>query len=129
MKTTRVSARLAVMVAGCLLLSPALVAGQENARDQPERHVPKILRPVRSADSIRAINDDFDKQLLQLERGRLDRLDRLAQRQEPGEAAATYEQLFRLAIASNLFQEAEQAAATVVRAGSPSPTTTAWAIW
>ena len=39
----------------------------------------------------------------------------------------TYEQLFRLGIAANLFRDVEAAADTVVKDGSPSPTTLALA--
>ena len=126
MKMTRVFAKLAVTAGIALLVSP-LVTTQANAQDQPEAPAPKVRLRAPYPDSLKAINDDFDRQLLQLERGRLDRLSRLAQHQRPAEAAATYEQLFRLAIASNLFQEAGPAAASVVQAGSPAPTTVALA--
>ena len=62
-----------------------------------------------------------------LERRRLERLARLAARQNPAEAAATYEQLFRLAAAANIYADAEQAADTVVKNGSPALITRALA--
>ncbi len=128
MKSTRLAAKLGVLAGvASLLVEPALVSGQQYGQEQPEAPAPKVLRPASSRDSLRAINDDFNQQLLQLERRRLDRLTRLAQHQEPADAAATYEQLFRLAIASNLFQDAEPAAGTVVKLGTPSPTTAALA--
>ncbi|MGC8640670.1 MAG: hypothetical protein ACP5XB_12420, partial [Isosphaeraceae bacterium] len=123
MKTTCVFAKLAVTAGIALLIPLPLVMSLANAQDQPEAPAPKVRLRVPHPDSLQAINDDFNRQLLQLERGRLDRLSCLAQHQAPAEAAATYEQLFRLAIASNLFQEAEPAAASVVKASSPSPTT------
>src|SRR5262249_27380525 len=78
-------------------------------------------------ESVRAINDDYNQKLLQLDRQRLERLTRLAASQKPAEAAHTYEQLFRIAMAANLFADAEAAADTVVKAGSPAPTTRALA--
>jgi thiol-disulfide isomerase/thioredoxin len=50
----------------------------------------------------------------------LERLERLAASQEPADAAPTYEKLFRLAIAANLFGDAEKAAKTMLGTGSPS---------
>ena len=46
---------------------------------------------------MKAIEDEYNQQRLQLERQRLERLARLALRQDPAAAAATYEQIFRLA--------------------------------
>jgi thiol-disulfide isomerase/thioredoxin len=80
--------------------------------------------PAREADAaLRAIDEDYNQKLHELERDRLNRLQRLAAERQPKEAAAVYEQLFRLAIAGNLFVEAEPAADAVIKAGSPSPTT------
>ena len=70
---------------------------------------------------MQSINDDYNRQLLQLERQRLDRLGQLAARQSPKEAAETYEQLFRLAIANNLFREAEPAAERSLEIRQRSP--------
>ena len=128
MKPTRLAAKLRVL-AGATLVLTASTSGraQENAQDRPEAAAPKVLRRTGSPDSLQAIHDEFNQQVLQLERQRLDRLARLAERQDASDAAATYEQLFRLAIASNMFQEAEQAAAAVVKTGTPSPTTAALA--
>ena len=93
--------------------------GQEIARRQEPTANPG--RPVRSNDeSIKAIDDDYARQLLGLERRRLASLERLAAEQKPVDAAATYEKLFRLAIAANLFGDAEPAAKAVLGAGSPS---------
>ena len=69
-------------------------------------------------DTLQSINDEYNRQLLQIERQRLDRLTQLAARQPPREAAETYETLFRLAIANNLFAEADPAADQVLK--SPS---------
>ena len=93
--------------------------GQEIARRQEPTANPG--RSARSNDeSIKAIDDDYARQLLGLERRRLASLERLAAQQKPVDAAATYEKLFRLAIAANLFGDAEPAAKAVLGAGSPS---------
>jgi peroxiredoxin len=74
-------------------------------------------------ETLQTINDDYNRTLLQIEKQRLDRLGQLAARQTPRDAAETYETLFRLAIANNLFVEAEPAAQRILKAaGSPSPT-------
>jgi thiol-disulfide isomerase/thioredoxin len=78
-------------------------------------------------ESLEAIHEDFARQYHQLEKARLERLGKLAARQEPAAAAVTYEQLFRLAISANLFKEAEPAASTVIKDGSPSHATAALA--
>lgn len=71
--------------------------------------------------SVQAIEDGYQRQLLELDRQRVAQVAALAASQKPADAASTYEHLFRLAIAGNLFREAEAAAAVVVRDGSPSP--------
>ncbi|APW62129.1 TlpA disulfide reductase family protein [Paludisphaera borealis] len=83
---------------------------------------------AREADgALRAIDEDYSRKLHELERDRLNRLQKLAAERQPKEAAAVYQQLFRLAIAGNLFVEAEPAADSVIKGGSPSPTTSALA--
>jgi thiol-disulfide isomerase/thioredoxin len=77
--------------------------------------------------AVRTIEEDYNAKLHALERDRLDRLQRLAAERQPKEAAVVYEQIFRLAIANNLFVDAEPAADAVIKAGSPSPTTHALA--
>jgi thiol-disulfide isomerase/thioredoxin len=116
--------------AGRLLSTLALIAalphvapGQAQRPDAPRAANPAQAAAVPADASIQAINDDYDQQLLQLDRQRLERLGRLAGRQKPADAAAAYEQLFRLAIAGNLFREGEAAADTVVQNGTPSSTT------
>jgi thiol-disulfide isomerase/thioredoxin len=78
-------------------------------------------------ESIQAIDNDYNRRLLELDRRRLEKLGQLAARQQPAEAAATYERLFNLAIAGDLFRDAEAAAGKVVEHGTPSPTTNALA--
>jgi peroxiredoxin len=95
-------------------------AGASN-QDDPTLAKPKVLSPGEAGATIQSINDDYNRQLLQLERQRLERLSRLAARQSPQDAAGTYEQLFRLAIAQNLFREAEPAAQQVLKSSGHSP--------
>jgi peroxiredoxin len=104
----------------------AAALGQE-PKSQPKRLSPRVSQTSRFEESVKSINDDYDQELAQLERRRLDRLGRLAARQNPTDAAATYEQLFRQAIAANMFRDAEAAAGTVVTSGSPSLITRAFA--
>jgi thiol-disulfide isomerase/thioredoxin len=110
-----------------LLLLPSLAAGQDNAAKQPGAPAQKAYRPAASEESLESIIDAYNQERLQVERRRLERLARLAARQNPAAAAATYEQLFRLAIAGSLLRDAEPIADTVVNNGSASPTTTAFA--
>jgi peroxiredoxin len=88
------------------------------AQDDAGLPRPKVLRQAAVGESIQSINDDYNRQLLQLERRRLERLVQLAERQEPTAAAETYETLFRLAVANNLFIEAEPAADRILKSTS-----------
>ena len=76
--------------------------------------------------SIQAINEEYNRQLLQIEKQRLERLAQLAARQPPKDASETYELLFRLAIANNLFAEAEPVAHRVIKAATASPSCVSW---
>jgi thiol-disulfide isomerase/thioredoxin len=109
------------------LLLPSMAAGQDDAAKQPEAPARKADRPAASDESLETIIEAYNQELLQVERRRLERMARLAARQNPAAAAATYEQLFRLAIAGSLLRDAEPIAETVVNNGSASPTTTAFA--
>jgi len=106
------------------LLLPVVTEGQDGLAKQPEIAGRKTVGPALADESIQTINDDFKQQLILLERRRLERLGGLAARQNAADAAATYEQLFRLAIARDMFRDAEPAAKTVVSNGSPSQMTT-----
>jgi hypothetical protein len=104
--------------------APAPGQGVQKPSQPP---APDAARPLPSDESIKSITDDYNQQLLQLDRGRLERLGRLAARQNPADASATYEQLFRLAITGNLFRDAEPASEAVLRNGTPSDTVRALA--
>jgi thiol-disulfide isomerase/thioredoxin len=102
------------------VLGIAALARGQGVENQPGTPASNALRPAASDENIKSINDNYNQELLQVERRRLERLARLAARQNPADAAATYEVLFRLAIAADLFREAEPAAKTVLNTGSPS---------
>jgi peroxiredoxin len=106
-----------------LPIAPRQAQGQEKA----QRPTAGDVRSVKADDPIQAIDDEYNRHVLELGRRRIEQLGRLAARQNPGEAAATYERLFRLAIADDLFREAESAAASVVEQGTPSVSTNALA--
>ena len=103
-------------------LAPSAVA-------QPEvkRPAAQTVGRVFGADSVQAIDDEYNRQVLELARRRLERLTQLASGQQPAEAAVTYERLFRLAIADDLFTTAEAAAGKVLEQGTPSVATNALA--
>jgi peroxiredoxin len=91
------------------------------SQDDPAVAKPKVVRPIVAGGSLQSIHEDYARQLLELERQRLERLRQLASHQPANEAAETYEQLFRLAIANDLFREAEPAALEVLKSASVSP--------
>ena len=92
-------------------------AGSQNQVDDASSK-PKVLTAGGAGSTLLSINEDYARQLMQLERQRLERLAQLAARQTPKDAALTYEQLFRSAIANNLFREAEPAAQQVLKSAS-----------
>jgi peroxiredoxin len=100
---------------------PGMAPGQGPA-DRQEPPASTVRRPPSTLeDELKSIDEEYDRQLQGLERRRLERLAQLAARQAPADAVATYERLFRLAAAANLFGDAEAAAKAVLDAGSPSP--------
>jgi peroxiredoxin len=105
----------------------ATTPGDVGAQDQAKRLASEVIPAAKAGDPIQAIDDDYNRQVLELGRRRLEQLGRLAARQNPGEAATTYERLFRLAIVDDLFRDAESAASSVVERGSSSATTNALA--
>jgi thiol-disulfide isomerase/thioredoxin len=127
MRCLRSIARAGILASLGASLGLTTMSLAQDAKKPPEPSTPNVLRPSASVESIKSINDDYNQQLLLLDRRRLERLERLAARQNPADAAATYEQLFRLAIAGNLFRETETAAKTVLSRGSPSLNATALA--
>jgi thiol-disulfide isomerase/thioredoxin len=98
-------------------------AGQEKAAPAQ----PKSGGTTKVDAELQAIDDKYNRDLIQLDQRRLEELGRLAASQKPDRAAVTYERLFRLAITADLFRDAESAAAKVLEQGTPSPATLALA--
>src|SRR5271157_2618164 len=116
-----------LLVAIGSLTLPPVAPGQDTDQDKARPPAPKVAGSAGAEETVQAIDDEYNRQLLHLEQRRLEQLGRLAARQQPALAAATYERLFRLAIAGDLFRDAEAAAVKVVEQGTPSPTTDALA--
>jgi peroxiredoxin len=108
---------------GILSTRPALGQAETQSSSEPVSPRPKVLGPGAGAGNspLQAIHDEYDRQLLQLERQRLAQMGQLAARQSPQDAAETYTQLFRLAIANNLFKDAEPFADQVLKSNNSSP--------
>ncbi len=122
MTCSRISLSALVLSASLTLtLLSALGRADSGSQDDPALPKPKVVRPISAGGSLQSINEDYARQLLELERQRLERLGQLAARQPANEAAETYEELFRLAIANNLFREAEPAALEVLKSARVSP--------
>ena len=102
------------------LSQPVWGHGSEPAQDEPAQPKPKVATGVQGGASIQAIDEEYNRRLLELEKQRLEKLAQLAARQPPKESLETYELLFRLAIANNLFREAEPIAQQVKKSGMAS---------
>ena len=102
-----------------LTLAPRVRARPAAKPRRSGRNQGRFARPGPTI-PIQAIDDEYNRQSLELARRRLEQLARLAPGQKPADAAATYERLFRLAIADDLFRDAEAAARHVVEHGTPS---------
>jgi hypothetical protein len=73
------------------------------------------------ANSIESINASYERELAQLERRRLEQLGRLALAEPKERAAVTLDLYFRLAIAKNLYADADPVALRVIEADDSSP--------
>jgi thiol-disulfide isomerase/thioredoxin len=120
-----VSRRIALfgLVLGVGFWSSGAARGEwrEPWQDEPAVSKPKVLSPAGAGATLQSIQDEYNRQLLHLEQQRLERLGQLALRQSPKDALETYEMLFRLAIANNLFREAEPFAQQVLKSSGRSP--------
>jgi len=116
---------------GLLLSAGAGVApGQEAPAVAPaaKGESANLSRPQKgTADALLAIDSEYADKLKALDLDRLARLRKLAEGLAPKEAAAVFEQLFRSAIAADLFAEAEPAADAALKANLPSASTLALA--
>ncbi len=113
---------LAASVAFAFTLSQkASGSASARAQDEPAQPKPKVMTAGQGVVSVQAIHEEYNRQLLELEKQRLEKLGQLAARQPRKDAQETYELLFRLAISNNLFREAEPIAQQVIKSGSASP--------
>ncbi|HEV3120983.1 MAG TPA: redoxin domain-containing protein, partial [Isosphaeraceae bacterium] len=71
--------------------------------------------------TLEALNAHFERERLALDRKQLDSLAALAAKQKDDDADLTYVQLFQLAIARNLYGQAERAADSIIASNSSSP--------
>src|SRR5438309_10006528 len=97
------------MIAATLLIGiPATAQAQATAVTGPAQ---AVLSPRE------VIEADFQRDLIKLERTRIERLAALAAGQPKPEADQTYADLFRSAIAAGLYNEAEPIAERLIRSG------------
>lgn len=84
-------------------------------------HAQEVKTAKPESSTIEWINAEFDREVLTLERQRLQRLAKLAATQPKDQAAATYSALFSLAISRGLYAEAEPVAESVIKSKDASP--------
>ena len=101
---------IALGIAMLAALSPATIARAQEAKVPPPE-----------TSTIEWINAEYDRELVALERQRLQRLARLATTQPKEQAAATYSTIFSLAISKGLYAEAEPVAETVIKSKDAAP--------
>ena len=116
-----------VPVAINFLALGSMAMGLPGGQTEFKRPAAQTVPTVNAENAVKAIDDEYNRQVLELGRRRLEQLARLAAGQQPAEAAATYERLFRLAIADDLITNAEGAAGKVLEQGTPSVATNALA--
>ena len=104
-----------------VLESRVFVRAGAPGQDEGTPAKPKIVTAGQGGAGIQAINDEYNEKLLELEKQRLDKLAKLAAAQSPRDAQETYELIFRLAIANNLFREAEPIAQAALKGRAPAP--------
>ncbi|AMV40325.1 TlpA family protein disulfide reductase [Planctomyces sp. SH-PL62] len=98
--------------------TPATAQGEDANLSRPEKG---------TTDALVAIDAAYAEKLKGLDVEHLERLRTLAVGLPPRESAAVYEQLFRTAIAADIFAEAEPAADAVIGGNLPSPSCVALA--
>ena len=99
---------LARIAALTLLLAPASSFAQVVAPAKGQPTPP-------GTPTLEAINVEYERELQVIERRRLERLGRLALGQPKDQAAAAFDSYFRLAIAKNLYADAEPIARKVIQ--------------
>jgi peroxiredoxin len=100
------------------LISGFLAGIAVRAQDQPQAPTPSDHKALETREAVDA---HYREQLAELERRHLADLAAVAARQEGQDADLTYRELFNLAIARNLYPQAERAAERVLaeKLGSP----------
>lgn len=76
--------------------------------------------PGSKGPSIESINVEYERELLKIEKHRLEGLGKLALSQPKEQAAGTFDSFFRLAIAKNLYAEADPYAVKFLKAEGPA---------
>jgi thiol-disulfide isomerase/thioredoxin len=84
-----------------------------------------IQTPKADAATAESINAEFQREVLNLERKRLQQLGRLAASQPKDQAAATYAAFFSIAISNSLYAEAEPVAEALIKSKDTAPSV-AW---
>lgn len=120
-----------VTVVVCLVLASSLwmpnAARTQENREVGPHDAPRVNAvgdEAAAARSVKAIDREFAREILRLERWRLERLAELAARQPRAEAETTYEAYLSSAAGRGLFQEAEPVAEKLIEAGGASPRVT-----
>lgn len=103
----------ALMAAFLALISGAVGVSRAQQAAQPA----ETARP----DSLSSIDADYQRERTRLDRQRIERLTRLAGSQGRGEADLTFLEIFRFAVAADLYADAEPAADLVIRSGKMTP--------
>lgn len=115
-------ARIALAAVLGLTPAPAALAQQATAPVTPQGEEANLSRPDKgTAAAIVQIDEAYAARLKVLDVERLKQLQALAATLKPADAAAVYEQLFRSAIAADIFIEAEPAADAAMKSQLPSP--------
>ena len=104
-----------------LLLTAGTTWGQQAPAADPPPAQAQAPADKGASDALLAIDAAYAERLKALDHDRLKKLQALAEGLKGREAAAVYDQLFRSAIAADLFAEAEPAADAALQARVPSP--------
>lgn len=111
-----------MFVIGAFLIILSGPAGRMRADDAKSDQAKQADQPARAVDgSLEAIDAEFARQLLELERDRMERLGKLAAAKTGDEANRVYAAYFGAAIANDLYAEAEPTALKVTKSTDASP--------
>lgn len=100
-------------LAAALLLALGLAGGSVRAQDKDAKDKASQKPEIKSNDplsSLENLNSYYEKQLVELDKRRISDLTKLAARVKDQEAEIIYQQIFNLAVARNLYDDAEKAA-------------------